>query len=389
LIEPVASPELIQSAEAWRELLPELGAARRIGFDLEADGFHRYPERVSLLQVSVPDGRILLIDPLALEDLGEFGRLLASSSVEIVIHSSDYDLRCLDRDFGFRVEALYDTSLAAQFCGSRRTGLANVLSEFLGVDLDKPRHLQRIDWSQRPLPNVARDYAASDVVHLLTLADEIAARLKNLGRTDWVAEELARLQEIRYEPPDPPEVAYITLRGARRLSGRSLAVLRELYVFRDLEARRRGQPPYKVVSNQAIMELSKNPTLKPESVKGISRRVLERAEGRLEAAIQRGLRSAPVILSTPKHDNPWTATSRRRLSALKSWRALEADRLDLDRGLIWPAAHLDRVALNPDESSEALAGSHSSIVRRWQFDILGDSLARFRREQLGDRPGLA
>ena len=82
-----------------------------MALDLEANGFHRYPERICLLQLAWPDS-VFLIDPLAIPDVSPLGRLLADPSVEVVMHSADYDVRSLDREWGFQVRNLFDTSIA-------------------------------------------------------------------------------------------------------------------------------------------------------------------------------------------------------------------------------------------------------------------------------------
>jgi len=349
--------------------------------DLEADGFHRYPEHVSLIQLALPEGPIQLLDPLALEHLEPLGGVLAEPTVEKVFHSADYDLRSLDRDFDFHVNGLYDTAIAARFCGSERTGLANVLGEHLDLQLDKPKRLQRLDWSLRPLDATAIAYAAADVAHLLMLADTLAQRLADLGRTAWVAEECRRLEGVRYTPPAPPEQSFLTVPGARKLTGRGLAVLRELYVFREHEARRIGRPPYRVMSNSALLSLAEDPPPNLKHVRGVGRRTLARAGRRLEAALRRGVQADPVYLPHRRSGNPWTPEARHRLAALKEWRSGEAERLGLDTGTVWPAAHLKQAALFPGTDSAALDEGKPPWVRQWQWGELGESFARFRRER--------
>ncbi len=378
------APRLVDSPAEWLQVCSELNRTTRLGFDLEADGFHRYPERVALIQISLSDGAVLVVDPLAIENLAPLGQKLSDERIPKVFHSSDYDLRSLDRDFGFHVRGLYDTAIAAQFCGAQRTGLGNVLADFLDVHVDKPKRLQRLDWSRRPLTQEALDYAAGDVLYLLPLARKLDERLAQLGRTDWVEEEFRRQELVRYEPPDPPEKAFLSIRGARKLSGESLAVLRELCIFRDREALQLGVPPYRVMSNKSMIELATNPDRDLGTTKGIRRSTLSRQRPQLEAAVRRGKQSLPVALPRHTGRNPWTAKTRQRHASLKSWRAREANRLNLDRGLVWPAAHLKLVALHRDRPSADLDRDEPRLVRDWQWAELGLSLGDFRREDLGD-----
>lgn len=380
---------LVNTAGAWAAVASAIAAAGEIALDVEADGFHRYPEQVALLQVGLPDGSTHLIDPLALSDLRVLGEVLARSDVPKVLHSASYDVRALHRDLGFVIHGLFDTSIAAQFCGSRRTGLANVLAEFLGLDVDKPKHLQRMDWSKRPLPPEAIAYASEDVAHLLELKRDLIDRLTVLGRLDWVHEECRRQEDVRYEAPDPPEVAFLAVRGARELSDAERAILREVVIWREAEALRIGRPPHRVMSAEAMLYLAEHPDAATDQLHGTDRRLLGRASTRaqLAAALARGKAAEPIPWPRRNTVNPWTPLSRGRLAKLKAWRNAEAESLDLDPGTIWSAPHLDQVALNPQSPSTALDNGDPPWVRRWQWATLGESLARFRREGLGDVVG--
>jgi len=367
----------IDTKADWADASAAISAAPRLAIDVEADGFHRYPERVALIQVALPDGSIYLVDPLAALDLDVLGMRLAEPSVPVVLHSGSYDVRALDRDLGFRIHGLYDTSIAAQLSGLDRLGLGTVLEQILGVVLPKPKRLQRFDWSSRPLPADALAYAAGDVVHLLRLADALAERIAALGRTAWVAEECARLEGVRHAPPSPPEEAFLRVTGARDLDGRGRALLRELSVFREAEALRLGRPPHFVLSNAAMLALAADPEARPEHVEGIGRHVRGPAAGRLREALARGLAAEPVPWPPPRGVSPWTGPARARLGRLKRWRTREAAALGLDPGIVWPASHLERMALFPEADPASLDVDDPPAIRRWQMAALGPSLQAF------------
>ena len=153
------------------------------------------------MQLASPDA-VYLVDPLAVGDVGPLGELLADPAIEKVFHASGYDIRSLDRDWGFRVSNLFDTSNASAFVGSTRLGLQAVLEEHLGVRIPKSRRLQRSDWTLRPLSDESLGYAASDVLHLARLRDALAERLHRLGRTRWLREECERMERLRHSEPD-------------------------------------------------------------------------------------------------------------------------------------------------------------------------------------------
>src|SRR5205823_8953037 len=134
--------------------------------------FHRFVDRVYLLQLSTPAGTTI-IDPLSVDvaALRPLGDVLESPAVQTVFHDADYDLRLLQQDYGWHVRNIFDTRVAAQLLGIRAFGLAALLERYFGVKLDK-KH-QRADWSMRPLTREMLNYAAQDTMHLLGLRDRL------------------------------------------------------------------------------------------------------------------------------------------------------------------------------------------------------------------------
>src|SRR5262249_49980901 len=155
------------------------------------------------------------------------------SGVEIVFHDADYDLRLLAQDYGWHITNIFDTRIAAQLLGLTAFGLAALLERYFGVKLDK-KH-QRADWSMRPLTPDMLDYATQDTRYLLELKDHLGTELVKLGRMEWAREEFALLEGTRWRDEDAA-LSYLRLKGARDLTRRELAVLRELVPWRDAVA---------------------------------------------------------------------------------------------------------------------------------------------------------
>src|SRR3954471_21839898 len=172
--------------------LERVAAQPTVAVDTEADSLHSYFDKVCLIQLSIP-GEDLIIDPLAKVDLARFGALLGDRRVLKVLHGADYDLRILNRDFGYTIANLIDTSVCSQLLGYEAFGLAALLERHFGFKVDK-KH-QRADWAMRPLPADMLDYAATDTRHLIALADRLRDELTALGRWEWAIEEFARLEQ--------------------------------------------------------------------------------------------------------------------------------------------------------------------------------------------------
>jgi ribonuclease D len=363
-------PQLVTDPAALRELAARLARAPRIALDTEAASFHRYADRVYLVQVS-SDQETALIDPLALPDLSPLGDLLASESIEVVFHDADYDLRVLDRDYGFRARRVFDTRISAQLLGEPAVGLAALLEKHFGVVLDKK--LQRADWSTRPLTPEMIAYAAADTRYLTKLRDQMADQLTAAGRTAWAEEEFRHLEDVRWTASQT-EDSWMRLKGAKVLPRRSQAVLRSLHQWREQTARALDRAPFRVAQNEALLAIVRAaPRDQREllAVRGLPPSVGRRYGAQLLAAVEMGLDDPLDTLPVPTRGSrarPDAAEEARfeRLKALRNQRAAE---LGLEPGVLCPNGGLQAVA----RVAPATAADLEGIVdlRRWQIAALG------------------
>jgi len=369
----VSDVPLIQSAAQLETLFERLRREPLLAVDTEAASFHRYTDRVYLLQVSSRN-ETAVVDPLATRGLGPLGDVLADPEVEVVFHDADYDLRLLDREYGFRATGVFDTRVAAQLLNEPGVGLAALLEKYLGVRLDK--RFQRADWSTRPLSLAMLEYAASDTRHLPALRDILKAQLDARGRLSWAMEEFALLDDIRGGQPDG-EPGYLRLKGAKALKGRELAVLRELFAWREGVAQRADRATFRVLNNEPMMALAKHPPgdlAALRAVRGISADQVERRGRDILAAVIRGLevpdRDLPRIERGPRR--AYDAAFDARLERLKAARNRLATELDLQPGVLCPNGTLEAIAKANPQSLEALG--QLAELRRWQLRTIGEQL---------------
>lgn len=347
----------------------ELAGSNVIALDTESNSFHHYPEQLCLIQIASRH-KVYIIDTISLYDLAPLRDVLANVSVEKVIHSADYDIRSLDRHSGLHIRNLFDTSIAARFTGIAQLGLAALIRELLGITINKSKRLQRNDWGRRPLSAEALEYAATDVCYLITLRRILDERLRTLGREAWVAEECARTEEVRYSPPNP-ETAYLSVKGAKDLNGRELAVLQSLFLFREEEARRQHRPPFFVLPDSALIFLATSPQADLSEVPGLGQTGLKRFGHGLHQALHNGI-TAPPIRRPPAIKAVRASQEQvQRLTRLKEWRTSLGYSLCLDPSLLWPLASLERLAKAPDTLSVELT---SDSIRKWQRDVVTSSL---------------
>src|SRR3712207_3020660 len=184
-------PAYLDTPAAVDHFLQTIAGTPILALDTEGASFHRFVDRIYLLQLSTRE-HSAVIDPLPIGTPAGLGRLVEDPAVEIVFHDADYDLRLLHQDYGWRVTNIFDTRIAAQLLGLRAFGLAALLERYFDIKLDK-KH-QRADWSMRPLTQDMLDYAAQDTMYLLELRDRLKGELDAAGRWGWAAEEFDRLQ---------------------------------------------------------------------------------------------------------------------------------------------------------------------------------------------------
>lgn len=365
-------------ADTPQKLAAFVAAVRRearVGVDTEAASFHRYRDRIYLLQVSSAT-QTALIDPLAITDLAPVGALLGDLEVEKVFHDADYDLRVLDRDYGFRAVRMFDTRIAAQLAGEPAIGLAALLEKYAGVKLDKEH--QKADWSLRPLTPPMLAYAAADTLYLLRLRDALEQRLRELGRFEWAQEEFKELESLRWTgSAEGAEEGYLRLKGARALHSRGLAALRELHRWRESVAEREDKAPFRIIGNDALLGVARALPLSPADLSRV-RELPSSLARRHGAALLDGVARANAL---PGHELPRVERRPRpqrdpgfdaRLEKLKAARNAVATTLGLEAGVLCGRTTLEAVArAKPVNRAELEAIPE---LHRWQVGVLGEAL---------------
>jgi ribonuclease D len=366
------SPEVIRDGAALERLAARLRDQSRIALDTEAASFHRYVDRVYLIQASSAS-ETALVDPLAVDDLRVIGDLLSDPEIEKIFHDADYDLRILDRDYGFTARRLWDTRIAAQLAGETAFGLGALLAKYFDLRLSKK--LQRADWSQRPLTPEMIAYAANDTAHLPELRDVLADALRKLGRLAWAEEEFERLEGVHWSPGAAGEDAYLKLKGAKALAPRSLAVLRALFAWRDRLAAELDRAPFRIMGNDALMAIAKAVPTSPTElaeVRDLPSALARRHGPQVLAAVGEALalpRSEwPVIERTrrPKPDPEADA----RYQRLRTLRAERAQAVRLDPGLVCPNGTLHAIARTAPRAAAEL--DQIGELRRWQREAMDE-----------------
>jgi ribonuclease D len=348
---------VIDTEEKLDGLLPALRAAPWIALDTEADSLHAYPEKLCLLQIS-SEGVEALVDPLARIEMAPLLKIFHDH--ELIMHGADYDLRLLRKAFDFKPTAIFDTMLAARLIGCREFGLGNLVQKYLGVKLEKGP--QKADWSRRPLTPRMEEYARNDTRFLKPLADILRKELEAKGRLGWHEEACGRLIEecSIVKTPDPDQVWRV--KGSYHLGPNALAVLRDIWHWREKEAVAANKPPYFILQPDTMIAIS-IAAIEGRPIESlIPKRFSPRRQATLLKAVQKGVHSAdkPQLIRAAHYRQ--TAEEKRRYHELEKKRNKRAHDLGIDATIIASRAELVQLARN--------GGAEENGLMKWQSELL-------------------
>lgn len=268
----------------------------RVALDTEFLRERTYRARLCLVQIATP-ASVHLIDPINGLDLSPVGTLISDPAVELIVHAGRQDFELFVERYASLPARVLDVQLAAGFVGlGASLPYGRLVEETLGVQLVKGESYT--DWCRRPLTNAQLTYAADDVRYLFGVADHIEERLATLGRSSWVQEEMRMFEDASVYAVDPSD-AWKRVSGRGGLSGRQIAVLREVARWREEVAIRRDIPRGWVIKDPTLVELARRAPTSPNALKnirGMNVREADRSSAAIIAAIRRGVESPPVKL---------------------------------------------------------------------------------------------
>ena len=355
-----------------------LDSEQPFALDCEAAGFHRYSDRLCLVQVTTAGGEDFILDALAF-DVGSVLRgPLENPDVPVLMHGADYDLRLLDRDVGISLRGLVDTQVAASLLGESALGLAALLEKHLDIRLAKK--CQRADWAKRPLPEEMLDYAASDTRYLHELVRLLQLELTSSGRMSWAQEEYRNLEEVRWEDSSD-EDPVSRVKAARDLTPRQVAMLREALAWRDGIAQSQDRAPFRVASDQVLVDVALSRPVDPSELgrtKGMNDRLAREFGGdllgrleRIDALADDDVVGLPRRPRGPGRPPPEVEELAERLKRVRNQRAAD---LGIDRGTLLPNAALVEIARVAPQSATDL--SSVAGLRQWQLEVVGPGLLK-------------
>ena len=350
--------------------------AQFITVDTEFVREKTYYPILCLVQIAGPE-KEAVIDAIAPGiDLSPLAALFADESIIKVLHASRQDNEIFYNLFGAVPTPLFDTQIAAMVCGfGDQVAYGTLVQKLVGVAIEKTSRFA--DWSHRPLTDKQLTYALSDVTHLRTAYEKLAAELAESGRSHWLDSEM----EILTDPATynmNPFAAWRRIKS-RTTNGKFLAVLREVAAWREEEAQKRDIPRNRLLRDDSLLDISAHT---PKNEKALARtRGLPKgfANGRLADgllnAIERGV-------NTPETERPKIAPRESLPNGLgpltdllKTLLKLRCEEEKVAPKLVASADDIERIAAFDDADVPALKG--------WRREIFGEQALALKRGKLG------
>jgi ribonuclease D len=371
---------IVDSNEALSALITELSGAPYLALDTEFLRDQTYYPILCLIQVATPEvgGKSVeaIIDPLAPGlDLAPFYELLKRPDIVKVLHAARQDIEIFCLQGGVLPDPLFDTQIAAMVCGFGDAASYETLARKIAhVEIDKSARFT--DWSHRPLSKRQLEYALADVTHLRVIYEWMKTRLDKTGRSAWVAEEVAALQDPSLYRLDP-DLAWKRLKP-RTNSRKFLALLAGLAAWREREAQARDIPRGRVLKDEALTEIAAHP---PETGEALER-IRAVPKGFANSRLGKGLMEAiAAAAQAPAPEGMAVQASRRRrepspaaVDLLKTLLRLRAEAAGVAPRLIANTEDIERLAANEDEGVAALHG--------WRAEVFGNDARLLRKGDL-------
>ena len=355
-------PLLVDDDTSFLSLVDELAHTDAYGLDAEFHGESSYYPRLAVLQVATPN-RAAVVDA-TLVDVSALRPVLESANL-MVAHAGEQDLQVLLRSAGAIPARMLDTQIAAGFLGFGSPSLAKLVSDLLGVRLEKGARMS--DWFKRPLTDEQITYAAADVLHLLDLRAVIEERLRAAGRLEWAYEECERHRRVRQ--PDIT-ASWWRVKGFRQLRGKARGVAQELAAWRETTAMALDKPARRILTDEALMLLAEQP---PRSARDMpasrlfdARRLSADMLDGLMAAVGRGLDLPAGALRLPP-DEGLAPPLQPLATLLSAWVAQQSRNLSIDATLIATRSDIEAFLRRvPDNRLE----------QGWRAEMVGASVGR-------------
>ena len=364
----------VTDQRALESLCHTLRQSPRLALDTEFVGEDTFVPRLELIQVATATTAAVIDFPAvqAGGSLDVFWELICDAKIEKIVHAGRQDLDLFAIHAGQIPKPFFDTQIAAAMVGyGAQVAYANLVQRLHGTKLAKAHTFT--NWSARPLSDDQIAYALEDVEFLLSIHSHLQNRLNILGRSEWVSEEFARLETAIGEKSREPQERYQRIRGWDTLKPKGAAVLREVAIWREAEARRRNVPRGRVMRDEVLLQLARHP---PKSVndlrglRGVHSSDVDRHGGQILATITSALALPPSAWPEVPRERKPDPESTGILELLQAVLKARAAEEGIAPTMLATSADLQTLV----DAKQSRTALDVPILRGWRRQLAGDLL---------------
>lgn len=361
----------VDQPQALQNMVDLLIQSPVLAVDTESNSLFAYHEQICLIQFST-ETLDFLVDPLSLKDLSPLQILFKDPNIEKIFHAAEYDLICLKRDLGITCNHLFDTMLAARILGHEAVGLGSLIEKEFGFKVDK--RYQRANWGKRPLTPEMLAYAQQDTHYLIPLRRILGKELEDRQLIELAEEDFVRISLVTPPAENGNRSSAWKISSSQDLSPRQMTVLQELADYREMEAHAINRPPFKVLSNDILINVARTCPKDIQSLTGtahINDQLVQRYGKGLLRAVKRGLEN-PIIKRDPlpRKDDAFIG----RLDILRRWRKETANQTHVESDVILPREIMFAIAEKNPKNLDELKNIMLSVP--WRLERFGLSILK-------------
>lgn len=245
----------VDSASKVKEAKEDLERSSLIALDTEYDSLHYFREKLCLVQIRA-EKKTYIFDPLNGIDLTFLRPYFADERLLKVTHAGDNDIRILKRDYDFEFRNLFDTHRAAHLLGCRYLALSSIIGQYLGVEIEKTKKMQRSKWDIRPLSEGQLQYAVQDTVYLADLYRRLDEKLCREGMKERARKVFEEMAAVNWREKTLDFLGHRKINGYAILDADSKERLKKLYRWRFNKARQTNRAMFLILADKELLYLS-------------------------------------------------------------------------------------------------------------------------------------
>ena len=255
----------------WVDTRPKVIEARDdiahspiICVDTEYDSFRYFRAVLCLLQIKA-DKKTYLFDPFNRQDFSFLQSVFADPNILKIMHAGDNDIRLLKRDYGYEFHNIFDTHRAASILGAHYLSLSALVNQYLGIEFDKKKSMQRSRWETRPLSDEQLKYAVEDTAYLKDLYLRLESEIRLKGLTGKAVKTFDSIANVMWNEKTFNPLGYKNIKGYQSLASNQKRRLQRLYRLRFQKADETNMALFRICSDQRLIDLAGMDTL-PDDV---------------------------------------------------------------------------------------------------------------------------